>query len=363
MLLVFLAGGCATPVGVKHVDEETAYRALDANILSSGEPSAYSTQLLERNALVRRYRNDPEAVLAELYSGLGKPDESDRLFALAELSFAHAEATDDRPYYLSSAIFAYTFLFPQDLAEAPSAYYPRLRLAVDLYNQGLAKGLANNDASEVDLTPRQLPLSFGTLDLQVDQQGFRYGGYHLTKFVSLSDLKVRGLRNRYRDAGIGAPLVARVEPLQQSTANKWIPATAKIPVTGFVRLDDPRRGMSASKIHGTLELYDTDKDPTVRIGSNTVPLESDSTAALAYRLEGAPIWDFELAGFRRGDFSLFGKRNDNGLFMLHPYMPGLIPVVFVHGTASSPARWGGNGQRIARRPEYSVALPVVVLRL
>jgi hypothetical protein len=97
MLLVFLAGGCATPVGVKHVDEETAYRALDANILSSGEPSAYSTQLLERNALVRRYRNDPEAVLAELYSGLGKPDESDRLFALAELSFAHAEATDDRP--------------------------------------------------------------------------------------------------------------------------------------------------------------------------------------------------------------------------------------------------------------------------
>jgi hypothetical protein len=25
--------------------------------------------------------------------------------------------------------------------------------------------------------------------------------------------------------------------------------------------------------------------------------------------------------------------------MLHPYTPGLIPVVFVHGTASSPARW------------------------
>jgi pimeloyl-ACP methyl ester carboxylesterase len=189
--------------------------------------------------------------------------------------------------------------------------------------------------------------------LQVDQQGFRYGGYHLTKFVSLSDLKVRGLRNRYRDAGIGAPLVARVEPLQQSTANKWIPATAKIPVTGFVRLDDPRRGMSASKIHGTLELYDTDKDPTVRIGSNTVPLESDSTAALAYRLEGAPIWGFELAGFRRGDFSLFGKRNDNGLFMLHPYMPGLIPVVFVHGTASSPARWAEMANELLGDPNIA----------
>jgi hypothetical protein len=317
-LLVLLVSGCATPVGVKHVDEETAYRTLDANILSSGKPSAYSTQLLERHALVRIYQNHPEQVLAELYSGLGKPDERDRLFALAELSFAHAAAQRDRSYYLSSAVFAYAFLFPEDARDAPDAYDPRLRLAVDLYNQGLANGLATKNGSEVDLSPRQLPLPFGSLDLQVDQQGFRYGGYHLTKFVSLSGLKVRGLRNRYRDAGIGAPLAARVEPMQQSTANRWIPATAKVPVTGFIRFDDPRRGMSAGEIRGTLELYDTDRDPAVRIGSHTVPLESDSTAALAYRLEGAPIWDFELAGFRRGDFSLLGKGTENGLFMLHP---------------------------------------------
>jgi pimeloyl-ACP methyl ester carboxylesterase len=28
-----------------------------------------------------------------------------------------------------------------------------------------------------------------------------------------------------------------------------------------------------------------------------------------------------------------------GLGMMHPYRPGRIPVVFIHGTASSPARW------------------------
>jgi pimeloyl-ACP methyl ester carboxylesterase len=352
-IISLFASACATPVGVKHVDEETAYRTLDASILSSGEPSAYSTQLLESKALVRRYRNDPEAVLAELYSGLGKPDERDRLFALAELSFAHAEAKDDRPYYLSSAVFAYAFLFPQNPTDAPRAYDPRLRLAVDLYNQGLAHGLATKDGSEVDLSPRQLPLSFGTLDLQVDQQGFRYGGYHLTKFVSLSDLKMRGLRNRYRDAGIGASLAARVEPIQASSANRWIPPTAKVPVTAFVRFDDPRRGMSEGKIRGTLDLYDTDKDPAVRIGSYAVPLESDSTAALAYRLEGAPVWDFEFAGFRRGDFLLLGKGKDNGLFMLHPYMPGLIPVVFVHGTASSPARWAEMANELLGDPNIA----------
>jgi pimeloyl-ACP methyl ester carboxylesterase len=345
--------GCATPVGVKHVDQETAYRALDGNVLSSGEPSSYSMQLLERNALVKRYQEHPQEVLAELYSGLGGPDEHDRLFALSELSFAYADKEGDRSYYLASSVYAYTFLFPQNPKDAPDPYDPRLRLAVDLYNHGLADGLAANDKREVDLTPRQLQLPFGSLDLQVDNKDFQYGGYRLIKFVSLSDLKVRGLRNRYRDPGIGAPLSAKVEPLQESSANKWIPATAKIPVTAFVRFDNPREGMSIGKIRGKLELHDPDTDPAVRVGSRSVPLESDSTAALAYRLEGAPLWDFEIAGFRQGDFALLGRGNDNGLFMLHPYMPGLIPVVFVHGTASSPARWAEMANELLGDPNIA----------
>jgi pimeloyl-ACP methyl ester carboxylesterase len=353
IVLVVYVSGCATPVGVKHVDQERAYRTLDANILSSGKPSAYSRQLLERHALVKKYDDHPAQVINELYSGLGKPDERDRLFALSELSFAYAENEHDRSYYLASAVFAYAFLFPDDEKDAPSAYDPRLRLAVDLYNQGLSNGLATEDQREVDLSQRELKLPFGALDLQVDPQDFRYGGYQLTKFVSLSDLEIRGLRDRYRDPGIGAPLSAKVEPLQTSTANRWIPTTSKVPVTAFVRFDDPRRGMSEGKIHGTLHIYDPDKESIVRIGSYAVPLESDSSAALAYRLEGAPLWDFEIAGFRKGDFSLAGKSNDYGLFMLHPYMPGLIPVVFVHGTASSPARWAEMANELLGDPNIA----------
>jgi pimeloyl-ACP methyl ester carboxylesterase len=85
-----------------------------------------------------------------------------------------------------------------------------------------------------------------------------------------------------------------------------------------------------------------------------VPLEWDPSAALAYRLEGAPIWDFELAGFRRGDFPLLpgitNGNSSNGLYMLHPYLPGLIPVVFVHGTASSPARWAEMANELMGDP-------------
>ena len=115
--------------------------------------------------------------------------------------------------------------------------------------------------------------------------------------------------------------------------------------------------MSNGHLHGTVELYDEDRTRAVQVGSHTVPLESDPSAALAYRLEGAPVWDFEIAGFRKGDFSLLGNANKggdiNGLFMLHPYHPNMIPVVFVHGTASSPARWAEMANELLGDPRIA----------
>jgi pimeloyl-ACP methyl ester carboxylesterase len=348
-IFLLLVSSCATPIGVKRLDEQAAHRELGANVLSTGRPSAYSTQILERTALSERYKSDPEPVLAELNSGLGTTDEQDRLFALSELSFAYAEEAQNRSYFLASAAYAYAFLFPANPALAPGSYDPRVRLAVDLYNRGIALGLATSNGKEVDLSERQLNLPFGSLNLAVNLEGFTYGGNHLTKFVSIADLKVRGLRNTYRKAGIGAALSARVEPPPNSTEGRWIPPDAKVPITAFLRFDAPRRAMSDGRLNGVVELYDEDKTAAVQIGTYSVPLESDPSAALAYRLEGAPVWDFELAGFRRGDFSFLakGKSGDgSGLYMLHPYHQGLIPVVLVHGTASSPARWAEMGNEL-----------------
>jgi pimeloyl-ACP methyl ester carboxylesterase len=351
--VVLFAGGCATPVGVKRLDEQAAHRELNANVLSTGKPSDYSTQLLERSGLTESFKSDPQTVLAELNSGLGKPDERDRLFALSELSFDYAESSGNKSYYLASAAYAYAFLFPADQADAPGPYDPRLRLALDLYNRGIALGLASSDGKEVDLGARQLPLPFGSLDLSSNPAAFTYSGYHLTKFVSLADLEVRGLRNTYRRPGIGAALSAQVQASPGVPASRWIPPNSKVPITAFVRFDNPRLAMSSGHLHGTVELYDEDRTTAVQVGSVSVPLESDPSAALAYRLEGAPIWDFELAGFRRGDFLLPGMSQTadiNGLFMLHPYHPNMIPVVFVHGTASSPARWAEMANELLGDP-------------
>lgn len=354
LTVIVLVSGCATPVGVSRLDELAAHRALTANVLSSGRPSAYSTQILERSALRERYKEAPEGVLAELNSGLGRSDERDRLFALAELSFAYAVASRKQSYYLASAVYAYSFLFPTDAACAPQPYDARLRLAMDLYNRGIALGLATEDGAQVDLSERQLVLPFGLLSLSADQTGFRYAGNQLTNFVSIADLKVRGLRNTYRKAGIGAALSAGVKPLTDDQASRWIFPAAKVPITAFVRFEDPRRAMSDGRLHGIVELHDDDRSSAVRIGPYSVPLESNPSAALAYRLEGSPVWDSEIAGFRRGDFSspALGS-DDRGLFMLHPYHPHMIPVVLVHGTASSPARWAELANELLGDPSIS----------
>ncbi len=336
--LALTVAACATPIGVKRISPAAAERSLTANVLTSGHPSAASVQLLNRLGLTQRFAKEPVTALRELHEGLGGADERDRLLALSELSFGHAQAGGHRAYYLSSAVYAYAFLFPDDPQTAPKRYDPRVRLALDLYNRGIVQGLRNSDKEEVDLGARTLALPFGELDLAVDPSGFHYGGYALEHFVSLTDLEVRGLRDRYRHAGIGAPLSARGHG-SSAQVDKWLPPNQKVPVTLLLRLHDVGPGLTSGHVHGTIELYDTDSSEATKIGSYSVPLEFDPTAALAYRLEGAAIWDFEIAGFRRGDFGWLGSQPRLGLFMLHPYVPGRIPVVFVHGTASSPARW------------------------
>ena len=360
-----LAAGCATPVGVSRIDPEAAYRLHTESALSEGHPSEASKMVLRRLGLMDRFEKDPAAVLAELHQGLDKTNDEHRLFALADLSFLHGERTGDRRYYLASAVYAYALLFPGN--GVPTELHPsdpRLRLAYDLYNQGLAQGLAATDPpgatgtpgskggggqrgknAEVRLEAGTRPLPFGKLDLTLDEAGLTWAGYPLEHFVSTTTLNVRGLRNRYRRPGLGAPLAASLADVAEATrpvGAERIGARTKVPVTALVRLENVRASLATGQLRGQLELYAADRATSVTIDGQPQPLEADPTAALAYQLEGSPIYDLEIAAFFRA--GAFGRmlphdRTQDGLFTLQPYVRGKIPVVLVHGTASSPTRW------------------------
>src|SRR5262249_25252103 len=186
-------------------------------------------QVLQRFNLRDRFEREPAAALAELHASLGQEDADSRLFALAELSYLHAERAKAKPYYFATVVYAYAFLFRGAEGTLPDPLDPRTRLAAELYNRALTEGLRSG--TDIDVAAGAHPLPFGRLDVELPGGEPKWGGRPLDQFRPASDIQVRGLRNRYRRAGLGAPLVARLGvvkgvPPQYSR----VPPNLKVPV-------------------------------------------------------------------------------------------------------------------------------------
>jgi pimeloyl-ACP methyl ester carboxylesterase len=335
--VLFLAGACATPVGVDPITPQTYQRAANADVLTAGVPSQFTDQILQRLNLRDRYRSEPQAALSELHASLDTEGGENRLFALAELSFLHAERTQARPYYLAAAVYAYAFLFRGPDQPAPDPLDPRTRTAADLYNRALTEALSVTESGEVVLKPGDYLLPFGLLELGLPAGPPTWAGRQLQEFLPASRVAVRGLRNRYRQAGLGAPLVASLAPVEYvALQNSLVPPRLKVPVTIFLRLDHVREGLTTGRLHGALEVYTKDTSNRITVEGREVPLEFEMSAAFASTLHNAPVWESEFRGFLSGNFLQGGG---GVLSLLSPYRRGHVPVVLIHGTASSPARW------------------------
>jgi pimeloyl-ACP methyl ester carboxylesterase len=317
--------------------------ALTANALSTGSPSSASTQILNQLNLFTLYRNDPDgAILALRKAMYATVDRVPMLFALAELEFHRAEQlgrSDSRPHFLAAAIYAYRYMARSLQGDELMAIDSRFRVAADLYNRGLTSGLAADDGEHVDLSSRVLPLPFGELRLEQDDAHLRWGGYRMTDFVPVAELEVRGLRNRYRIPGVGAPLAASLEPAEDTApppGTGHLSSGLRVPATAAVVFASDLEEIDGRTVEGTLRLYTLDGATEMRVGRNQIPLEYEPTAALALGLSESQPWESSLRRFFSGDF---GKERDRGLRMLTPYDSDRIPVVFVHGTASGAWRW------------------------
>ena len=267
---LLLAAGCATPVGVERVDAGTAQRQLTTNALTADELSPSARNVLRRWVLSDRYDDDPAGAIAALHTIVtdGRGDE-DEVITLAEMAYLYAEKTRQRPYFLGAAIYSFAFLFPEQGLQPPSPYDPRLRLAADLYSLGIIHAFASADDTTVEFKNGNYQLPFGWVQVAVNPSGFEAHNRRVVALTPVEDVAVRGLANRYRHPGIGAPLAAATEPVVAERGMQVAPRM-KLPMTAVLRLDRPRRQLAQRQLHATLDLYNTHDVDTTSIAGKAV---------------------------------------------------------------------------------------------
>lgn len=346
-LLPFLLSGCGSPITTKEVGPDKTYESLNANAVNSDQLSADTLLILARFKLEGEEEEEPLAQIRRLHEIAVKEPSRELSFSLAELCYAAAKEDDRRDCYLGAVVYAWSYLFGTDAKTPPNPFDRRFRVACDLYNYGLLKAFRSKEGDRFELAPGPRPLPVGSVDVRVTRPGFPWSAEEIDEFVPADNFAIVGFSSRRRDAGIGVPLIAVGERAKMGEARAaHLPPHVNLAATAFLRVE----GGLADLAHGApaaLELYSAFDVPTVDVGGAAVPLESDLTAPLARQLEKSKVWNFEVGSFMAGSSWI----DQTGMWMLQPYQPGKIPVVFVHGTASSPARWAEMFNQLNSDPE------------
>ena len=99
LMILVLVAGCGAAVSVHRADLRTVHRDLTRSVLTTGELSEHTQNVLHRHGFDESFRKKPDVVLTRLAPGGRRKvrEGPDAVFALAELSFFHAERGHKRP--------------------------------------------------------------------------------------------------------------------------------------------------------------------------------------------------------------------------------------------------------------------------
>jgi pimeloyl-ACP methyl ester carboxylesterase len=160
------------------------------------------------------------------------------------------------------------------------------------------------------------------------------------EFLFVDDYAIRNLDDQIKTPGVGVPLIAlRRFDLRQLESRqgeaKFLMPRQVYPMTALLKLDPPPTGSTGEPYGLRLELHDPLLERKVEQGGRLEPLASDLTTPLVYQFARSPLPILQEIGLLDPQW----LEKLAGLYMLHPYEPGKIPVVLVHGLRSSPAAW------------------------
>jgi pimeloyl-ACP methyl ester carboxylesterase len=351
LLLGVLLCGCKAAITANKTTPAVAYRQTHDNPVSHGLPSPQTRYTLHRFQQTEEFEKSPDDTLKLIHRQAMQTQDRGLLFVLSELNYLAGERLrrsvkaweprDARDYYLASAVYAWLFLFSETTAAPSDRFDQRYQTASDLYNHGLGWALTERRSTNAIAIlaggVRRLP--FAQMEVEFKQSGFPWPLSNFDQFVLADHLVVHGLSVRNRQPGLGAPLVAVTKAEGVAQVRRGVPATA------FLRLEGGLPELDRSRARASLELYSAFDEGLTQVGERTVPLETDTSVSMAYALSQSLLWRLGMLQFLSAE-----EKVSTGIYLTQPYRRGRIPVVFVHGTFSSPVWWAEMANTLAGDP-------------
>ncbi len=315
--------------------------------VSKPKPSERTRQLLHSYNLLDRYESEPEVAIKWIIDSCRNSGNLDEVHALAELALLEGSWQERQnksnsavEMYAVAMVHAYQFLFDPKLDVSRNAYDPQFRSICDIYNDSLANLLRLVCECDGFNSGMVHTIGEGDRQLELDVQVIgRWSREEFERFELANDYRLKGIENRYQTFGLGVPLIAiRKSQPTQKVVEQYYPDGLTLPMTAFCQVETDDSPNSAGGLRrAVLKLYDPLEVTSIVADDRRVPLQSDITTPLGYRLSD-PLLNTRV-------LSTASMINANlaedlfGLYMLEPYDPTKIPVIMVHGLWSSPVTW------------------------
>lgn len=158
---------------------------------------------------------------------------------------------------------------------------------------------------------------------------------YFTSLVDASTVPLKTIKRRNVQSGIGGALVGVHQTDLRAPFSPRVGITAPVTAT----LDFKGRDV-------TLTLVDPTKLPEYPVSGKERTMNADFSAPLAYYPQKSETWEGLMGALHVSKYM-----GTTGLYMVEPYDPDRIPLIFVHGLISTPRMWRNVINELETDPE------------
>ena len=316
---------------------------------------------LKTNGVAEEWKRDPEAAIRRWRAEAAvHPGHHRAIAVLASKMAAERErAADNAPerreaigLWLTAAESAYRVVqkLPKQVLESEKATPERFYVA--LYNEAVTHFVDLQFSADGLKSPAprtvQTPAGPVTVHLKRGQPGL-VDPSTFDDLVATSEVEARGMTREAHLPGVGATFAGVIDktPARKSQLAFSSKRGLALPLTAVLLFQSATGAKAAPTAE--LQFIDTLSRNEVAFASQPVRPARECAVPMALELNGLNAVVLGLGGFFWPDKAIA----DAGLYMLQPYDPNRIPVVFIHGVQSSPLIWRDMIAELQADPEVS----------